>query len=215
MRRLLKRDRKVLILDAARETYASRGFLGTRTQDVAQAARISPGLLFRYFPSMRALQKAVVARERGRRLIVWPRHLLKMPPRTALRTAAAAFVSTFARDRAMLRLALFGALLGNPAFVEPYRSAVLRTTRRLARLVKSWKEDGWVRESADPEIIAGLFVSSLVQDVLQQELFGSPRKDIDGCIHELVSLLKESHGSTGNRWPRKLRPMGKLPGRRR
>ena len=113
MHRLLKQDRRVLILDAARKTLAARGFLGTRAQDVAEAAQVSEGLLFRYFPSMRALQEAVIAKGRRSKPAPWPRRLSEMPPRAALRTVASAFLSVFVRDPALLRLTLFGALFGN------------------------------------------------------------------------------------------------------
>lgn len=222
MNRLLSHDRKMLILDAARKTMAIRGFLGTRAQDVAEAAQVSEALLFRYFPSMRALQQAVVANGKNRKPTPWPKRLSEMSPHAALRTAASAFLSVFVRDPALLRLTLFGALFGDSDSVEPYRREVRRTTRRIALLIQRWKEDGWVRRTADPHSVACLFVSALVHSVMTSDVFGLPRKDtsLETDIRALIELLKGSEDLQERddfrvRKPVRLRSLRDLPRRRR
>jgi len=42
-------DRRRQILDAAQQVFAAKGFEGTSIKDLAQAAQISPGLLYWYF----------------------------------------------------------------------------------------------------------------------------------------------------------------------
>lgn len=46
-----KRRRALDILEAARRSFESKGFLSTTLQDVAQEAEVSVGLLYRYFKS--------------------------------------------------------------------------------------------------------------------------------------------------------------------
>ncbi|BAY44649.1 TetR family transcriptional regulator [Scytonema sp. HK-05] len=43
------------ILDAARRLFASQGFDGTTTRDLAQAAGVAEGTLFRHFPNKKAI----------------------------------------------------------------------------------------------------------------------------------------------------------------
>ncbi len=46
---------RVRILDAAKRLFASQGFDGTTTRDLAQAAGVAEGTLFRHFPNKKAI----------------------------------------------------------------------------------------------------------------------------------------------------------------
>lgn len=61
-RRMKEPDRRDSILDAATTVFAEGGFGRTTTNDLAQAAGVSPALLYRHFPSKEALHKAVLQR---------------------------------------------------------------------------------------------------------------------------------------------------------
>jgi AcrR family transcriptional regulator len=56
--------RREQLLDAALKVFAARGVDGASVKDVAEAARVTPGLLYRYFDSKEALVKTLLA-ERG------------------------------------------------------------------------------------------------------------------------------------------------------
>jgi len=55
-------ERREAVLTAAMQVFGERGFLGTPTMDIAQAAGISQAYLFRLFPSKLDLVLAVVER---------------------------------------------------------------------------------------------------------------------------------------------------------
>ena len=61
-KRLPPADRRESILAAATHAFATEGFGRARTQQIARAAGVSEGLLFRHFPSKEALYEAVHAR---------------------------------------------------------------------------------------------------------------------------------------------------------
>ncbi|WP_017314962.1 TetR/AcrR family transcriptional regulator [Mastigocladopsis repens] len=46
---------RIRILDAAQRLFASQGFDGTTTRDLAQAAGVAEGTLFRHFPNKKAI----------------------------------------------------------------------------------------------------------------------------------------------------------------
>ncbi len=48
-------QRRVQILDAARACFASAGFHGASMHQICAEARMSPGALYRYFPSKDAI----------------------------------------------------------------------------------------------------------------------------------------------------------------
>lgn len=54
-------DARTLILDAAEELIAQRGFNGTSTASIAKSAGVAKGLLFYYFPAKSDLLEALVA----------------------------------------------------------------------------------------------------------------------------------------------------------
>src|SRR5690349_23010234 len=59
-------DRRTRILDAAERCFARAGFHRTTMQDVAAEAGMSPGNLYRYFPSKDAIVAGLTERDRSR-----------------------------------------------------------------------------------------------------------------------------------------------------
>jgi TetR/AcrR family transcriptional repressor of uid operon len=57
-------NRRQQILDAARLCFARSGFRGASMQEICLAAKISPGGLYRYFPSKEAIIEAIAQDER-------------------------------------------------------------------------------------------------------------------------------------------------------
>ncbi len=53
--------RQASLIAAATSLFAARGFRGTRTKEIATAAGVSEALLFKYFPTKRALYGAILA----------------------------------------------------------------------------------------------------------------------------------------------------------
>lgn len=53
-------ERRDSIIRAARNVFASKGFNGTTTRELAQAAGVSEALIFRHFPTKEALYSAIV-----------------------------------------------------------------------------------------------------------------------------------------------------------
>jgi AcrR family transcriptional regulator len=53
-------ERRILILGAARRVFSRHGFDGAKTMQIAQEAGVSEALVYRHFPSKRALYRAVL-----------------------------------------------------------------------------------------------------------------------------------------------------------
>ena len=58
---------------AALELFAAKGFNGTTTREIAKTAGISEALVFKYFPTKRALYAAILSLLLGWRLARWLR----------------------------------------------------------------------------------------------------------------------------------------------
>src|SRR3977135_397090 len=57
-------DRRMAILDAAQRCFARAGFHGASMQEICAEAEMSPGNLYRYFPSKEALMAGIAERDR-------------------------------------------------------------------------------------------------------------------------------------------------------
>ncbi len=60
--RLSREDRKAQIIDTALTLFAEKGFAGTRTREIAEAAGISETLIFQHFKTKDELIRAALAR---------------------------------------------------------------------------------------------------------------------------------------------------------
>src|ERR1700730_16492390 len=58
-------DRRLEILDAAQRCFARAGFHGASMQEICAEAAMSPGNLYRYFPSKEALIAGIAERDRA------------------------------------------------------------------------------------------------------------------------------------------------------
>jgi AcrR family transcriptional regulator len=63
-RRLPRSERRRVIEDAAAALFAEHGYAATRLEDVAAAAGVTRQLLYRHFPSKKALHMALLTRHR-------------------------------------------------------------------------------------------------------------------------------------------------------
>jgi AcrR family transcriptional regulator len=61
-KRLTAEERRELILDAALEVFARRGFHGSSIDEIAQAASVSKALIYEHFPSKKDLHVSLLER---------------------------------------------------------------------------------------------------------------------------------------------------------
>jgi AcrR family transcriptional regulator len=172
VKHLSPQERRNSILIAARRALASRGFFGTRTRDFAREAGVSCALLFRYFPTLKDIHRAVMEHGLKRFPPPWSKKLCNLRPRAGLRAAAEILVGSIDRDPDLLRLALFGALAGMPDSAFLLWRDLLRAERGVASLIRAWKVKRWVSPDADATGIARLIVSAWMGEAVVRHLFG-------------------------------------------
>ena len=63
--RLSGAQRRAAILDAAIELFASRGFRGVTTREIAAAVGVTEPVLYQHFPSKRDLYTAIIESAMG------------------------------------------------------------------------------------------------------------------------------------------------------
>jgi AcrR family transcriptional regulator len=118
-------DTRGEIIDAARESFASKGFEGTTMRGVARAAGVDPALVHHYFGGKEALFVAAME------LPIDPAQIadaiLDGPLESIGDRVIRNFVTAWEAPQTQLRMrAVLGAAMANPAMAHTMRDAVTR-----------------------------------------------------------------------------------------
>src|SRR2546422_11348675 len=108
------RERQASIITAAASLFAKNGFNGTTTRAIAKTAGISEALLFKYFPTKRALYAAIIAeKSQLSQLMASIEEAAEKRDDVRVFTLIASFRIHRGSDPSLLRLLLFSALEGH------------------------------------------------------------------------------------------------------
>jgi AcrR family transcriptional regulator len=165
--------RRAQILAEAARLFATLGFRGTTTRDVAGRVGITEAALYRYFPSKEAIYAAIL-KERA----------AAPDPLAAVEAAAAAgrdhevfsglalgLLERVEADPSLLRLLLFSALEGHD-MAQPFQETRIRRLREfLSRYVARRIREGAFR-AVDPALAARAFIGMVVDHLIVRHVFG-------------------------------------------
>lgn len=183
-------DRQASLIGAAASLFAARGFSGTTTKDIAKAAGVSEALLFKHFPTKRALYNAILAEKAQYSEL-----------RTALEKAAsdrdderlftllAGYRIRKGADPTLLRLLLFSALEGHELSSIFFRQQYRVFYDLLAGYISRRIADGAFR-AVDPQLTARAFFGIIVHHRILHEILGIPlHRTHEEVVREYVLLF--------------------------
>ena len=162
----------VRIVQAAARAFARTGFRGTRTRDIAREAGVSEGLVFKYFPDKKSLQKAILEARLRQTGPLLTEDVLRLPPREALRAVAAAIIHRTSQDPDFMRILFFSALEGESLSSMLYRKRHTRGIGGLTRLIRSWASRGLIDRRTDAKFAAWLFIAGIYHLMVSHRIFG-------------------------------------------
>ncbi len=183
-------DRQAGLISAAASLFATNGFKGTTTKEIAKAAGVSEALLFKYFPTKRALYAAILAeRAQYSGLREAAEEAANKQDDTRLFTLLASYRIRKGADPTLLRLLLFSALEGHELsdmfFRQQYSVFYDLLSSHIARRI----EDGTFRP-VDPLLAARAFFGIIVHHRLLHDIFGLPmHRTHEDTVEEYVSLF--------------------------
>lgn len=166
--------RQASLIQAATTLFAQKGFNGTTTKEIARAAGISEALVFKHFPTKRALYAAILAEK------VTVSELLSAIEESAKKqddrrvfTLIAGYRIRPDVDPTLLRLLLFSALEGHELSDMFFGKHHKVFYDHLATYIQTRVEDGAFRP-VDPLLAARAFIGMVVHHRLLHEIFGVP-----------------------------------------
>ncbi|TKS59265.1 MAG: putative transcriptional regulator AcrR [Nitrospira sp.] len=183
-------ERQASLITAAASLFAAKGFKGTTTKEIAKATRVSEALLFKYFPTKRALYAAILsekAQYSGLREAV--EEAAKKQDDERLFTLLASYRIRKGADPTLLRLLLFSALEGHEMSDMFFRQQYRVFYDLLAGYIRRRIDDGAFRP-VDPLLAARAFFGVIVHHRLLHDIFGLPmHRTHEDTVTEYVSLF--------------------------
>jgi len=171
--RLASPERQEKIVAAAMSLFARKGFNGTKTKEVAQAAGCSEAVVFRYFPSKEDLYAAIITRAAA---IVYDEsplvgQIIAKDDAGLLRAIATDMISRFREKPDFLRLMYFSALEGHSLSEMFFQTEVKAKVQLLSNYIRQRIQDGAFRE-VDPTLTAQNFLGMVSQRLVTEVIFG-------------------------------------------
>ncbi len=174
--RLSAEERRQQIVEVAVELFSRKGFRGTRTREIAEAAGISEAMIYRHFATKRELYSAIIEAKSATEELLASAATAAQGKDDAgvLRAVGLKMIEQTVRDPSLMRLLLFSALEGHELSEIFFESRVKRLHQFLSRYIRIRIKEGRFR-SIDALVAARGFIGMIVHYLLIHKLFGVKR----------------------------------------
>jgi AcrR family transcriptional regulator len=190
--RVPARDRRLQIMEAAKELFARQGLEGTTTRQIAERARVNEAIIFRHFPSKEDLYWAIIDHQcevGGWRQSLERRLVSGAGVREIFAGIAEEILIRRTRDSSLSRLLLFSALENQRRSQRFFQTHVVAYYELIAEYIRKRIEQGRFR-AVNPLLAARGFVGMIVYHSLIQEIYGGKRyQDFD--VKEVSETLTD------------------------
>lgn len=183
-------ERQAGIITAAASLFAARGFKGTTTKEIAKAAGCSEALVFKHFPTKRALYAAILAEKAPfSELLAAVDDAAKKCDDFRVFTMIAGYRIRRGSDPTLLRLLLFSALEGHEISSMFFKNQHRVFYDYLAGYIEQRIREGAFRR-VDPLLAARAFIGMVVHHRLLHEIFGVPaHRAPEDSVENYVTLF--------------------------
>lgn len=185
------RLRQKQILDAALKVFLKKGFNGSTTKEIAQAAGVAEGTIFRYFKTKKDLLMAMAVPEVVESLAMVLEEVSGQSDEVVLKAILKNRLETVGRNKDLLRLLLTEAQF-HPEIKEKFVEHVIMKAAGVLEMFMSERVEKGLYKKISPAIsarafvgMAGIFV--LWRDFLQADKF--VRFDDDTVIENIVDIF--------------------------
>lgn len=191
--RLSAEERRRQIVEAAVELFSRKGFRGTRTREIAEAAGISEAMIYRHFATKRELYFAIIeAKSVTEELLASAATAAQRKDDAGvLRAVGLKMIEQTEADPSLMRLLLFSALEGHELSEIFFESRVKRLHEFVSNYIRKGMKEKRFR-SMDALVAARGFIGMIVHYLLIHELFGvkrPPRSSPEQVVELFVSVF--------------------------
>lgn len=172
-------ERKLQILRCAVSLFSQRGFRGTTTKEIAQAAAISEAMVFRHFATKEELYTAILDHKAGSGTAFSPSDIVaksvaEKDDRSVFEQLAFNVLNLHENDPEFHRLLLHSALEGHELAAMFWERNVRPVYEFLVDYVRARQGEGAMVE-IDPKVIVRAFVGMVIHHSLNNTLWDQKR----------------------------------------
>jgi AcrR family transcriptional regulator len=193
--RMAGEERRLQILRIAVRLFSQRGFRGTTTKEIAQAAGVSEAMVFRHFANKEELYTAILDHKACDSDIADPLELVadalrQKDDRAVFETLALAALEHHEQDREFLRLLLHSALEGHELAQMFWDRNIVQIYEFLGAYIRERQQDGAFRQ-IEPKVIVRAFLGMLIHHSLNNSLWDPARRLLDITNQKAASEFTE------------------------
>src|SRR5262245_60965686 len=158
--RMRRPERKRQILHHAKQLFVSLGYQHTTTERIARAAGVTEPVLYRHFPSKKALFLDVLDEVRATTIERWRQETSTLPSAMARLRAVVDLYMGGARAHVLELRVMHRTLLEaeDPDIAEKLRAFYVDTESLLAEVIGAGQASGDFRSDVDPRVAAWEFI---------------------------------------------------------
>jgi AcrR family transcriptional regulator len=176
-------ERRLQILRIAVRLFSQRGFRGTTTKEIAQAAGVSEAMVFRHFANKEDLYTAILDHKACEGGIEDPCALVadavgRKDDRAVFETLALSALEHHEHDREFLRLLLHSALEGHELAQMFWDRNIMQIYEFLGGYISERQRDGAFRP-VEPKIVVRAFIGMIIHHSLNNNLWDPSRRLLD------------------------------------
>jgi AcrR family transcriptional regulator len=173
-------DRRLQILKVAVSLFSQRGFVGTTTKEIAQAAGVSEAMVFRHFANKQELYSAILDHKACSGDTMNPEEMVaealqEKDDRAVFERLALGALEHHECDPEFQRLLLHAALEGHELAQMFFEKFVRRVYELLGGYVAERQRDG-AMIAMDPAIIVRAFIGMVIHHSLNNNLWDPQRR---------------------------------------
>lgn len=189
-------DRQEEILQAAKRCFSRSGFHGTSMQEICAEARMSPGSLYRYFPSKEAIIAGIAEQDRADVAEKFQAIIDAPDFFAALALAARRYIVEESMEEVCLHTEIKAESRRNPEIAKIYEGIEQEVKAGMLNVLRAGVARGEIPPSVDLEIAATMLMALV--DGLYWRRAIDPEFDAESVLPTLLSvtsfLLTEPNG---------------------
>jgi AcrR family transcriptional regulator len=190
-------ERRRQLIDVAMRVFATHGFRGTTTREIARAAGVSEAIIFTHFATKEELYSAILD-QKAHDLVI-PETFSKLAGFIAEKddvgffyTLAISILNHQEKDEDFLRLMLHSALEGHEMADAFFEGLVLEVYGFIGEYIRERQNDGAFKD-AEPRVIAQSFIGTIFHHSMHNLLWDRKRKILtisnEDAAREFTELL--------------------------
>ncbi|HEX9629196.1 MAG TPA: TetR/AcrR family transcriptional regulator [Pyrinomonadaceae bacterium] len=178
--RMSAEERRLQILRVAVSLFSQRGFVGTTTKEIAQAAGVSEAMVFRHFATKQELYSAILDHKACSGDTMNPEAMVaealqEKDDRKVFERLAVGALNHHECDPEFQRLLLHAALEGHELAQMFFEKFVRRVYELLGNYIAERQRDG-AMVAMDPAIVVRAFIGMVIHHSLNNNLWDPQRR---------------------------------------